>query len=32
MEHHRFIIGLMEQGDLDWRAIDGWLRRNVQAS
>ncbi|MFV2000572.1 MAG: type II toxin-antitoxin system death-on-curing family toxin [Acidimicrobiia bacterium] len=31
-EHHRFIIGLMEEGDLDWRVIDGWLRRNVQAS
>jgi len=32
MEHHTFIIGLMEAGDLDWRAIDGWLRRNVQVS
>ena len=29
-EHYRFIIGLMEAGDLDWRAIDTWLRRNVQ--
>jgi death-on-curing protein len=32
MEHYTFIIGLMEAGDLDWRAIDGWLRKNVQAS
>jgi death-on-curing protein len=32
MEHHTSIIGLMEAGDLDWRAIDGWLRRNVQVS
>ena len=32
MDHHRFIIGLMEDGDLDWRAIDSWLRRNVEPS
>ena len=32
MGHYRFIIGLMEDGDLDWRAIDGWLRRNVHPS
>ena len=32
MDHHRFIIGLMEDGDLDWRAIDSWLRRNVRPS
>jgi death-on-curing protein len=30
--HYRFIIGLMEDGDLDWRAIDSWLRRNVHPS
>jgi hypothetical protein len=29
-EHHQFIIGLMV--DLDWRAIDDWLRRNVEKS
>jgi death-on-curing protein len=28
-DHHRFIIGLMEAGDLDWRAIDDWQRANV---
>ena len=32
MGHHKFIIGLMEDGDLDWRAIDNWLRRNVHPS
>lgn len=32
MNHHRFIIGLMEDGDLDWRAVDSWLRRNVHPS
>ena len=32
MDHHRFIIGLMEDGDLDWRAIDSWLRRNAHSS
>ena len=32
MDHHRFIIGLMEDDDLDWRAIDSWLRRNVEPS
>jgi death-on-curing protein len=32
IDHHRFIIGLMEDGDLDWRAIDSWLRRNVHPS
>ena len=29
-DHHRVIIGLMEAGDLDWRAIDDWLRANVE--
>jgi death-on-curing protein len=32
MEHHRFIIDLMETGELDWKAIDGWLRRKVEES
>jgi death-on-curing protein len=32
LQHHKFIIGLMELGDLDWRAIDDWLRRNVEGS
>lgn len=32
MEHHRFIIGLMEAGELDWKAIDAWLRENVEKS
>lgn len=31
-EHQRFIIGLMTAGDLDWTAIDTWLRRNVEQS
>ncbi|MEA3510610.1 MAG: type II toxin-antitoxin system death-on-curing family toxin [Actinomycetota bacterium] len=29
MNHHKVIIGLMEDGELDWRAIDSWLRRYV---
>jgi death-on-curing protein len=31
-EHHQFIIGLMVAGDLDWKAIDAWLRSNVEES
>jgi death-on-curing protein len=31
-KHHRFLIGLIAGGDLDWRAIDDWLRRNVERS
>lgn len=31
-EHHRFIVGLMEEGELDWRSIDGWLRRTAEKS
>lgn len=31
-EHHRFIITSMNEGDLDWRSIDGWLRREVVKS
>lgn len=30
MAHHRFLIGLMEGGNLDWTAIDGWLRENIE--
>lgn len=29
-EHHRFIVGLMEEGALDWRSIDSWLRRTAE--
>ena len=29
MDHHRLLIGLMERGNLDWKAIDDWLRENV---
>lgn len=32
LEHHRFIVGLIERGDLDWKAIDVWLRENVEGS
>lgn len=32
MDHHQFIIGLMEDGELDWRSIDSWLRANVEQS
>lgn len=31
-EHHRVIVGLMEEGELDWRSIDGWLRRTAEKS
>lgn len=32
MEHYRFLVGLMEAGDLDWRAIEAWLRDNAEES
>jgi death-on-curing protein len=32
VEHHRFIIGLIEEGAVDWRAIDQWLRRSIESS
>lgn len=32
MAHHRVLIGLMERGDLDWKANDAWLRENVDES
>lgn len=31
-EHHKLIIDLMKAGDLDWRAIDEWLRHNIEES
>lgn len=31
MEHHRFLVGLMEIGAMDWKAIDTWLRKNVES-
>lgn len=31
-EHHRVIVGLMEEGELDWRSIDGWLRSTAEKS
>ncbi len=31
-DHHKYIIGLMEQGELDWRSIDSWLRDNLEES
>lgn len=31
-EHHQVIIGLMVAGDLEWKAIDAWLRRSVEKS
>lgn len=30
--HYRFIIDLMDAGVLEWRAIDAWLRPNVESS
>ncbi len=30
--HYAFIVGLLETGQLDWRAIEGWLRSNVEES
>lgn len=32
MQHHRYLVSLIEEGDLDWRAIDAWLRENVEES
>lgn len=32
MEHYQFLVGLMEGGDLDWKAIDAWLRDHVEES
>lgn len=32
MQHHRYLVSLIEEGDLDWRAIDAWLREKVEES
>lgn len=32
MEHHRVLIALMEGGEVDWKAIDAWLRDNFEES
>lgn len=32
LEHHRAIIGLMVAGNLEWKAIDAWLRESVVES
>jgi hypothetical protein len=29
LEHHRFLVELMERGAVDWKAIAAWLRENV---
>lgn len=31
-DHHQYIIELMEQGELDWKSIDSWLRENGEES
>ena len=32
MEHHRSLVGLMERGEVDWKAVDAWLRANAEVS
>lgn len=32
MEHHKSLVGLMERGAVDWKAIDSWLRESVEES
>ncbi len=32
IQHHRHLVPLIERGDLDWRAIDAWLRDNVEGT
>jgi death on curing protein len=32
LAHHRFLIRLMEAGEVDWKAVDTWLRDNVEES
>lgn len=29
-EHYRFLVGLMEEGALDRKSLDSWLRANVE--
>ena len=31
-EHHRLLIGLIERGNVDRKAIDAWLRESVEES
>lgn len=30
MEHHKFLVSLMERGAVDWKAADSWLRESVE--
>ena len=30
IEHPRFLIGLMEEGAVDWKSLDQWLRANIE--
>lgn len=32
MKHHRFLVGLMGEGNLDWKSLDAWLRESVERS
>ncbi|MFP4074565.1 MAG: type II toxin-antitoxin system death-on-curing family toxin [Actinomycetota bacterium] len=32
MQHHQYLVSVIERGDFDWRAIDVWLRKNVEES
>ena len=32
MEHHQYLVGLMEAGAVDWKTLDAWLRANVESS
>jgi predicted nucleic acid-binding protein len=32
LEHHQYLVRLMESGEVDWKAIDVWLRENVEES
>ncbi len=32
IEHHKYLVGLMESGAVDWKSLDGWLRNNVEES
>lgn len=31
VEHHQFLIGLMEAGAVDWKSLETWLRANVES-
>ena len=32
MKHDRFLVGLMEEGSVDWKRLESWLRSNVEKS